>query len=209
MSVRLVARDVDTVRGPKRAWLVEPTEHLRVGRDRLARFRAEGHPGGEVDRAILAAVRRVADPSSVVVFRARSASGSWGFADDLDEAEARELGYHLAIDQMPLYRRLVAAGVFALIHVEFTPREADAYQVGTQRLLDELEATSIPELGTDEAAGAIQRVDRWILHHLAYFFTLGFDDVASSVLHRQLPLLEARIPHLRELVASLPRHAIE
>lgn len=210
-TISLGARMIDTVQGPKKAWVVSPTEHLQVGRERLERFRSEGHPGGRVDREVLEAVRAVEDPHQLVVFRARSDAneGSWGFADELDEVESRELGYHLVVDQLPTYRRMVAAGVFALIHVEFGSREADAYQAGTRRALDELEAGSIPEVEGDEDAVAVLQVDRWILHNLTYFFTLDFDDVVDSVLHRQLPLLEDRIGHLRELVGSLPADSID
>lgn len=211
MTVQLSAQTIDTVQGPKKAWVVTPTTHLRIGRERLERFRADGHPGSDVDRAFLEAVRSVEDTHELVVFRAKSGDGegSWGFEPELSEEEAHELGYHLVVDQMPTYRRLVAAGVFALIHVEFEPVEADAYQEGTRRVLDELEAGSIPEVGGDEDAIALLQVDRWILHNLTYFFTLSLDDVVESVLHRQLPLLEDRIPHLRHLVASLPKHAID
>jgi len=210
-TISLEARTIETVQGPKKAWVVSPTAHLTVGRERLERFRREGHPGGAVDREVLAKVREVEDPHELVVFRAKAddGAGSWGFDDELDDIESRELGYHLVVDQLPTYRRMVAAGVFALIHVEFGSREADAYQSGTRRALDELEKGSIPEVEGDEDAVAVLQVDRWILHNLTYFFTLDLDDVIASVLHRQLPLLEDRIPHLRHLVGSLPADSID
>jgi len=216
MTMRLTPRVFDTVGGPRKAWVLAPTEALVVGRDRLDRYRAEARtdapaPENPVDRAVLDAVRGVHDPHELVVFRASSddGTGSWGFDEALDLEESRELGYHLVAEQMPVYRRLIAAGVFALVHVEFGSREADAYQSGTRRVLDELEARSIPEVGRDETATAIHQVDRWILHNLTYFFTLDLDEVVASVLRKQLPLLEDRIPHLRQLVASLPARAID
>lgn len=211
MTIELHAKTIDTVHGPKRAWVVVPTTSLRVGRARLEEFRRAGHPGGLVDRAVLEAVRSLEDEHQLVVFRAKSdrEDGSWGFEAELTDEEAHEPGYHLVLDQMRTYRRLVAAGVFALIHVEFGPREADAYQAGTRQALDELEASSIPEVGHRKDQIALLQVDRWILHNLTYFFTLDLDDVVESVLRRQLPLLENRIPHLRELVASLPADAID
>lgn len=210
-AISLHARTIDTVQGPKKAWVVSPATHLTVGRDRLERFRREGHPGGEVDREVLEAIRAVEDPYELVVFRAKSedGAGSWGFEAELDDVESRELGYHLVVDQLPTYRRMVAAGVYALIHVEFGTREADAYQAGTRRALQELERGSIPEVEGDEDAVAVLQVDRWILHNLTYFFTLDLDDVVESVLHRQLPLLEGRIGHLRQLVGSLPADSID
>jgi len=211
MSVRVVERTISTIHGDKRAWLVEPTETLVVGAERLERFRAEGHLGSEVDREILAAVRAVSDPGQLVVFRGKSDGGqaSWGFDPSLSRDEARELGYHLVLDQLPMYRRIVAAGVFALVHVDFGAVEAEAYQDGTRRARDEIEARSIAEVRRDPGALATFQVDRWILHNLTFFFTLDLDEVVESILRKQLPLLEDRIPHLRELVASLPASAIE
>lgn len=197
---------MQTVCGPRTAWILTPTTHLRVGRARLRELEAGEHTGSATDRAILEQVRAIADGSQLVVFRARddAGAGSWAFEDDLSDAEAHRLGYHLVLDQLPLYRRLVAAGVYALLHVDFGGREVDAYQHGTNRVLAELEAGSIPEVARDDAALALDQMDRWILHNLTFFFMLPLPDVTESVLAKQLPLLEERVPHLRELVASLP-----
>lgn len=211
MRVRVTERRVNTVQGPKKAWVAEPTEHMVVGRERLERFRTEGYPGGEVDRELLAAVRAVEDSHQLVVFRAASddGEGSWGFDPSLDDHEARELGYHLVTDQLPTYRRLVAAGVFAIVHVEFSARAVDALQTGTRRLLGELDDASIPDEMTPEDALALLQVDRWILDHLCFFFTLGFEEIVDSVLKQQLPWLEDRISYLRHLAASLPEAVID
>ena len=50
MTVQVTARTVETVKGPKQAWVVEPTETIVVDRARLTRFRSEGHTGSDVDR---------------------------------------------------------------------------------------------------------------------------------------------------------------
>lgn len=211
MSVRVTERVVSTVQGPKKAWIAEPTEHSVVGRERLERFRAEGHPGAQIDREMLAAVRAVPDPHQLVVFRAASddGSGSWELDPSLDQPDSHELGYHLVVDQLPTLRRMVAAGVFAIFHVEFSSQAVDAHQAGTRRLIEELEASSIPEEMKAEDALAVLQVDRWILHHLSFYFMLGLEEIVHAVLKRQLPWLEDRIPHLRQLVSSLPEAAID
>jgi hypothetical protein len=211
VSIRLNERVVDTVQGPKKAWIAEPTEHVVLGRDRLEAFLWDGRPDSELDRALLAAVRAVNDPHQLVVFRARSddGAGSWSFDPTLTRVEADELGYRLAIGQLPTYRRMVAAGVFAVVHVEFGQQEIDALTAGSRRALDELEAGSIPEEMRAEEGVAVLRVDRWILHDLTMFFTESFDQVLQTVLPLQLPRLEERIPHLRQLVKSLPPSAID
>ncbi|MEQ9073776.1 MAG: hypothetical protein RLP09_07950 [Sandaracinaceae bacterium] len=211
MGLRVEERSIDTTAGVRKAWILSPTERVRVGRDRLERYRREGPTSAPLDLEMLAAVRRTGDESQLVVFCGRDASGdgSWGFEEGLGEEEAHELGYHLVCEQLPVYRRLVAAGVYALLHVDFGPLEVDAYQHGTRRLLEELERGSIPEVGSDPDGLSILQADRWILHNLCFFFTLPLQDVTQTILRRQLPLLESRVPHLRELTASLPAAAID
>ena len=207
--VAIAEHPVATVEGPGTAWVVSPLEHIVVGRERLAAFRAGEHRGAAVDREILELVRGLESDHQLVVVRARddSGRGSWRFDPTLDDEEARELGYHLVLDQLPTYRRLVAAGVFALLHVEYGPTEVDAYQYGTRTALEELESNSIPEEERLDA-GAIAQVDRWILHNLAFFFTLSLEDVEQTTLERQLPLLRERVPHLRRLCEALPASAL-
>lgn len=207
MILRIDETRVETVSGPRTAWVVTPTRRLRVDRERLEAFREHGYPSSDVDRELLALVRATGSDSQLVVMRARDpeGEGSWGFEDDLTEDETHELGEHLVRDQLPMYRRMIAAGVFAILHVDFGLREVDAYQRGIRRVLEELEAGSIPELAHAEDAVAQLQADRWILHNLTFFFELSFDDVLDTVLRRQLPLLEERVPHLRQLAALLPR----
>jgi hypothetical protein len=112
-------------------------------------------------------------------------------------------------DQLPTYRRLVAAGVFALMHVDWGAAESRAYTEATKRLLVELEESSIPEFsGQNAEHAAIDRVDRWILKHLTFFTGEPLEAVFERVLSTQLPKLESRIPHLREMVNSLPASAV-
>lgn len=211
MSLRVEERTIETTAGERKAWILSPIERVRVGRDRLERYRREGPTSAPLDLEMLAAVRRTGDESQLVVFCGRDAQGegSWGFEEGLTKDEARELGHHLVREQLPVYRRLVAAGVYAVLHVDFGPTEVDAYQHGTRRLLEELEAGSIPEVTGDPEGLSILQADRWILHNLCFFFTLPLEDVTQTILRRQLPLLESRVPHLRELTASLPAASID
>lgn len=197
--------------GPRAAVVVTPSAHVRVGRARLEELRAS-HAGGSIDREILAYAEQTAGEDRVFVFRGTNddGTGSWRIDDDLSEDELEELGAHLVEDQLPTYRRLVAAGIFALLHVDWTERGVRAYEVGTRRVLADLEAGSIPEVAVlDRDQVAVSRVDRWILRHLTFFFAESFDEVIAGVLALQHPLLERRVPALRQMVASLPASAID
>ena len=210
MLVRCTEHSFDTVLGPRTAVVVTPAEHVRVGRDRLEQLRRD-HSGGDIDREVLEHVRAREGQDQLVVFSAASGdgSGSWGFDGELTEDERLELGYHLVTDELPTYRRMVAAGVFALLHVSWGEDEVRAYEEGTRRLLAELEAGSVPETDPiDPGEAAVHRADRWILSNLTFFFARPLEDVIQGVLAKQMPLFEERIPHFREMVDSLPPPAL-
>lgn len=197
----------ETPSGVRVALVVTPTVRIRVGRDRLVAYWRGGYPGSDLDRELAQIARRRAGEDHVIVIRGRSddGSGSWAFDEGLSESEKRELGYHLVRDQLATYRRMVASNVFALLHVDWGSAECSAYVDGARQLLMELEESSIPEFAAQDAeTAAIDRVDRWILKHLTFFFTEPLDSVLTRVLSTQLPKLESRIPHLREMVQSLP-----
>jgi hypothetical protein len=201
----------ETSQGSRRAWVVTPTDHIRVGRKRLAELRKGVYTGEDLDREVLGHARQRAGTDQIVVICGKSADGkgSWRFADDLTEKEQIELGHHLVRDQLATYRRLVSSGVFALLHVDWGAAEVTAYADGTRQLLLELEESSIPEFSAEDSdRAAIDRVDRWILKHLTFFFTESIEAVIERVLSTQLPKLEERLPHLREMVKSLPVSAI-
>lgn len=208
---RLSERDFETPAGTRVALVVTPTTRIVAGRERLEELRREHYTGASLDREVLAHARSRAGQDQMIVFRGRSddGSGSWTMAADLSDDERDELGYRLVRDQLATYRRLVAAGVFALVHSDWDPPAVDAYISGTQRLLRELESESIPEVDAPDAeAVVIDRVDRWLLTHLTLFYAEPIDDVLSRVLAKQIPLLEQRVPALREMANALPDHAI-
>lgn len=207
MGVQVTQRVVPTSRGDRTALVVTPVARVTLGRFRLKELRAS-YEGGVVDRAIVAQVRSNGG-DCMVVFRARGPDASWGFDAGLSDDECTELGYRLVLDQLPAYRRLVAAGVFALVHVEFGPRECAAYQEGTARALAEFEARSVDEDTSEAEELALLQADRWILRHLTYFTELSFDDAMAHRFAHELPELESRLEHLRAMTSTLPRSAIE
>lgn len=197
--------------GDRVALVVTPQTRVRVGRARLQQLRRRRGEGSDLDRELLDHIRRHGGEDKLVVIRGRSPSGagSWRFAEGLSEAEQRELGYLLVADELPLYRRLVAAGVFALVHVEWGRAEVAAYRHGVERLLSELEESSVPEVTLDPAQAAVARADRFILRNLTHYYEDGFDEVVRSVLLAHLAQFEERIPHFRAMVATLPEDAID
>jgi len=200
----------DTPEGPRVIVVVTPLVEIRVSRSRLAEYRSRGQTGIPLDQEVLDAARRRSGEDQIVVVRGKGqGGGSWAFDEGLSELEAEELGYQLVRDQLPTYRRLVAAGVFALMHVDWGVAECRAYTEASKRLLGELEESSIPEFSAQNAEhAAVDRADRWILKHLTFFFGEPLEAVFERVLSTQLPKLESRVPHLREMVKSLPASAI-
>ena len=206
MGVRLSEHRFATDSGERTALVLTPTEHARVGRERLEQLR-KGHPGGTLDREITSALRAHDHEDALVVFRGKDpeGAGSWGFAEDLTDEEVLELGYHLVLDQLPAYRRLVRAGVFALIHVEWGAREKEAYRKGTERMLEELDDESVPEVASDPETISRLRADRYILRNLTHFHDQPLDAVLRSVVVAHHAGFEAQIPHFRALIDHLPQ----
>jgi len=195
---------LETRRGPRTALMVTPSRDIRVGRERLRELRV-APDGGSLDEQIWRSATKHAD-ASIMVMRGRNddGSGSWGFDEELTDEETTELGELLVRSQVPTYRRLIAAGMLALIHVEFGFREVAALRNATAVVRDELERRSQSELEKAPPAAAVHALDVWILRHLTFFFSVSFDKVASDTLPEMLPLIEQRAAHLEELVAALP-----
>ncbi len=205
MGVRLSEHRFATDSGERTALVLTPTEHARVGRERLEQLR-ESHAGAELDREIAEALQAHDHVDALVVFRGKDpeGGGSWGFEDDLTDEEVLELGYHLVLDQLPTYRRLVRAGVFALIHVEWGTREKEAYRKGTERVLEELEDESVAEVESDPETIDRLRADRFILRNLTHFHDQPLDAVVRSVLVAHHAGFEEQIPHFRALIDHMP-----
>src|SRR5262245_33914793 len=136
----------ETPDGPRMIVVVTPLVEIRVSSSQLAHFRSQGRTGTPLDDEVLEAARRRSEQDQIVVVRGKGpGGGSWGFDEGLSQKEQEELGYQLVHEQLPAYRRLVAAGVFALMHVDWGAAECRAYTEATKRLLLELEESSIPE----------------------------------------------------------------
>jgi hypothetical protein len=198
---RFVERGIETRNGPRVALVVEPTIQMRLGEERLAALRKQTG-WSEVDREIAVAAQSRAGRVQIMLFRGKSAKGegTWDMDPDMPDASLDELGYRLAKTQLPTYRRLLASGVFMHVHTDLTAHTATALQRGADRLVREL-ALSGPD-------AAVRRVDRWIVQHLTFFFTLGTDKVLTDILPDQVPLFEQRLPRIREMVATLPAASI-
>jgi len=205
MGVRLSEHRFATDSGERTALVLTPTEHARVGRERLEQLR-RSHSGGELDREIAEALKAHEHKDALVVFRGEDpeGAGSWGFADDLTHDEVLELGYHLVLDQLSTYWWLVRAGVFALIHVEWGAREKEAYRRGTERVLEELDDESVPEVESDPETISRLRADRYILRNLTHFHDQPLEAVVRSVLVAHHAAFEEQIPHFRALIDHLP-----
>ena len=180
--------------------MAEPTRHLRITRDRLDRIRA-GDNGSEVDDAMVEAARTWEEPVQVVLFRARRTDPdrSWGFAEDLSEAEADAIGYEMVRAQLSLYRRLVANGIFALVGTEMGPREVDLFARGTERLSRELEQVR----ASGGPRGNVAALNLWLLDHLALWTSHPLDEFVRDKLPRILGMLERRGAELQELQARI------
>ena len=191
-------REIQTRHGVKRALVVTPTRHLRVDRERMDRLTA-GDESSAVDDAIVEHASRASEPVDVVLFRAchGNPDHSWGFDPDLLEEATDEVGYAMVRSQLSLYRRLMEAGIFALVGVEFGTREVEAFTRATDRLSDELQ--QVPE-GPDAARA---RVDCWLLDHLALWTSHDLEIVVDERLPKILDMLERRAPELERLRADL------
>lgn len=192
--------------GPRMALVMTPQLPVIVGHMRMAQLRHDAGPG-PIDEEMLKEVRRRNGRVQILMMRGQNddGSGRWSIDPSLTDEEAAELGYLLNKSQIPTYRRFLALGVIVYVHAEFGRREADAFRRGADRLLEELQKA--PE--KDAATMAIRRVDAWILRNLTFFFSLGASAVLTDVLPNKTPLFEARLPRIREMLATLPPEAID
>ncbi len=196
---------VETRLGPRPALVVTPATTVVIDRQRLFALRHDPAESA-IDQALLREVRAREGRARVLLYRGRNDDGSatWGFDDELTDAEARELGYFLIKSQVPSYRHLIARGVLVLMHVDLGFREVDALRQGTAAVLAELERRSNPNHNLESAAAAVIRADIWILKHLTFFFSLGLAKAVEETLPGVLPMLEQREAHVRGLVDKLP-----
>jgi hypothetical protein len=163
--------EYETRNGMRNALIAAPRTKLRLGPQRLERLRG-GDYESSVNRKLLDAVDHADQPIHIIIFKAGGAGdGSWGFADELSDTEAIEMGYHLIKSQLRLYLEAADRGVFTVVGVEFGKRELAGYERGTDRLAEELER-DISE-GADSSVG---RFNLWLIDHIGLWSSLALDE---------------------------------
>jgi hypothetical protein len=202
-TVRVRRERIETAQGARDALVAEPGEHLVLGRALLDALRAIEEPAvaepSAIDRALLEAAAE-ARGAHLMVFRGKNdhETGSYAFDEALDETERMDLAYRLLRSQLPTYRKLVAAGIIVLFHVDLGFAEVEAFRSQIRRLADELKR--------DEGSvdPTLRDLDVWILDHLAYFFAVSYQRVLEETLPSMLPLIERRATQVAERLAALP-----
>ena len=158
-----------------------------------------GNYASPINDEILAAVAAAEEPVSAIVFDA--ASRDWGFAEDLDDSEVEELGYHMVRSQLNLYRRAARAGVRVVVGVGFGPREVDGYTRGGDRVVEELERT-VQDRNESDSSGS--RLDLWLIDHLTLWTTTDLDDFLEHRAAEVIATAERGRRKLQKLLDALP-----
>lgn len=206
LPVAFFERTIDTRNGSRLALVMSPQTHIVVHAERIATLRSDGSPG-PIDREVLRQIRMRRGRVSVLALRGAAGGGSYRFDPALDAAQVRDLGYLLVKSQLQTYRRLLAAGVLVHFHVDWGGVETDAFRAGSAWLVDELTAQTTNGTLSDGRL-ALCKLDCWMLRHLQFYLTLGLERTLRDVLPGKLPLLELRLPHVREMLARVPPEAI-
>lgn len=191
---------IQTKNGPRTVLVVTPRVHLLLGQERLAQLRGDTRPGA-LDDTLYLRVKSLAAPPSVVVFRARSddGTGSWGFDPQLPDTQARELAKRLARTHVESHRRLFAAGVLAVVHTDYGPREAELFRTAEGELAQEEEERAKNETGT---ASALAQLNIWTLRTLSFTYTLRAQKVIADLLPSTIAMLEQTAPMVKEMLAA-------
>lgn len=186
---------------------MSPETHVVVRADRLDALRTDLSPG-PIDLEVLRQVRLRDGRVRVLALRGTDgAVGSYRFDPALARAQVRELGYLLVKSQIATYRRLLAMGVLVHLHVDWGGLETDAFRQGTTRLADEVNALT-SRRSLPDGLLALCQLDSWMLRHLQFYMTLGLERALTDVLPEKLPLLEIRMPHVKEMLAQAPPESI-
>lgn len=172
--------------------VLTPSESVAMGRGHIDTLR-EATEISANDRAIIDAAERM--EVALVLFRGSDGEGArWGFAPDLPEHLADQLAVAVLERQLPVYRQLMLSGVCLFVHADWGEIETEAFRRAIDRLVAEygarLGARPDPKL----------EADLWILKNLVFFFTLGHEQLLRTVLPSKLPMLEARMARVREMV---------
>jgi hypothetical protein len=184
-----------TQAGGRRALVVTPTAHVRVGSDRLPQLRAA--PGlGEIDALVLRHGERAGPDVRACIFRGADddGRGSWGFAPGLD----------VPAQHMLVYRALLRRGVVLFLHTEFGSDEVDAFRAAAADL--HAAARKLADgRNTPVSDRVVAETDAWILRNLVFFFTNRFAPIVDRVLSEKFDLMERHTQRVRDrLLAESP-----
>jgi hypothetical protein len=184
------------------AMVITPKSPMIIGRARLEQLRKPSSLS-KVERWLMAQARKRGERARLVLFRAVNDKGErvWQFDPDLREAELEQGGRILSKALLPFHRRLMASGVVLMVHTEWGTRECYAMRHGIRALIDEYDA--------QRALSPVDEADRWILTHMLLHVALNADHVTGSLLPTHLTMIDRRWPRVRELIAQLPREAID
>ncbi len=204
-ALELTEATVATKGGPRTVLVVAPRARVVAGRERLEELRASLKPGA-IDLQLVREVRRRRGRLDALLMRGRSADGNgeWRLDPSLSDDDRAELGYLLAKSHLPNHRRFMVAGICVYVHTDFADAELEMFKVGAERLRGELEASVASRRG-DEDEAATERVDLWVLKNLSFWFGISAERVLAEILPEQLPMFEARRPHMQAMIRTLPR----
>ena len=202
MSFTISERSLTCGQREHRALIVTPTRPMVLGRARLEALRKPPRMS-EVDRRLVSecAVRR--GRVHVAILRGVDVLGhpGWSFDPELNAVELEEMGYLLTRALLPVHRRMMAAGLSALVHSDWGEREYIAIRQGV--------STLAAELSRKPVAGATERADLWILRNMLFHFSLPLERIVESVLPGHLRIIEGRAARTRELIEQLPPDAVD
>ena len=191
--------EFETRNGMRNALIAAPKLRLRLGRERLLRLR-EGQFGSEINKKLLDAVDHADHPIHLIIFKAGGAgTGNWGFAEDLSDEDAVELGYFLIRSQLRLYLEAARRGVFTVVGVEFGDRELAAYDRGTDKLAAELEREI-----SDGADSTVGRFNLWLIDHIGLWSSLLLEDFLDQRAPEATATAERHQRQIQRLLDEMP-----
>jgi hypothetical protein len=211
MALRLHEHVIETAVGTKTVLVSMPSVHVRAGRDKLAELRST-LVTSTLDMEIVEHVR--AHPPgtfSAFVFCGCSddGTGSWRFADELDEDERFEMGYMMWRSQLPLNRFCAAAGILDNLYVEWTHLELEAFSAGASRIAWELrnEHELYPE--PDTADARLARLHVFLVERQTFLLSMPLGTILTRILpHRFNRLERRRTESIGPLLEGLPPRAL-
>lgn len=184
---------IQTRSGDRSVLVTRPTRKIRLGRERLARYR-EGDRDDELDDLIVEKLQSFEKaPDGLLMQCWDGANGSWGFDEDVDHEELMALGYHLMRGQLKLVRRALVLGTVAVCSTDLTPRDFDAVLDGWRRLSRELREKGDLERNLKEDA------DLFLLDNFTLWTTRPMEEFRDQAMASVFELVERHRDRLQGL----------